>query len=53
MKLGLEGVRRALRTLPSALSIRTSTSVSVASSRSIAIRLPFQRRDRSSPARAR
>ena len=40
MKLGLEGVRRAVRTLPSALSIRTSTSVSVPSSPSIAIRCP-------------
>ena len=29
MKLGAEGVRRAVRTLPSAVSIRTSTSVSV------------------------
>ena len=40
MKLGSEGVRRAVRTLPSAFSIRTSTSVSVPSSRSIAIRWP-------------
>ena len=52
MKLGLRRASGgASATVPSADSIRTSTSVSVASSPSIAIVLPRQRRaHRSSPA---